>query len=231
MTAYQRRRYAGGRRVDREPAGSIDDLEAAQLARADREDAARAAAPAPAPAPKPTPKQEPAPRMGPSIRPHSATLVPGSVLPRLPVSEPVPAPVTPAVPEPVAPVAEKPKREPARDPLPPAKPADAPKFEPPVRVGPVTLTLPEGVEKVVFHMGGVAPSDPDAITDTADLRAFLIGTMKRANEGRLSPTIVDSVCKLADRVMHATQLELEAARILKDGDRSIRAIQLTGDDA
>lgn len=213
MTAYQRRRYAGGHRVDREPAVNIDDLEAAQLALADKEAAARASAPeaAPAPAPRPAPKQEPGPRMGPSIRPHSATLVPESVLPR--AASPEPAPVPAAVPEP----------SPA--------PAAAPKFEPPVRVGPVTLTLPEGVEKVVFHMGGVAPSDPEAIVDTASLRAFLIRTMKRADDGRVSPTIVESVCKLADRVMQATQLELEAARILKDGDRSIRAIDLLGDVA
>jgi hypothetical protein len=218
MTAFQRRRYAGGRRVDREPAASIDDLEAAQLARADREDAARAAAAAPAPAPtptpKPTPKQELGPRMGPSIRPHSATLVPESVLPRAASPEPAPAP-TPV---------------PAALPEPSPAPAAAPKIEPPVRVGPVTLTLPEGVEKVVFHMGSVAPSDPDAITDTADLRAFLIGTMKRANEGRLSPTIVESVCKLADRVMQATQLELEAERVLHESGRSsLRAIDLVGD--
>lgn len=72
--------------------------------------------------------------------------------------------------------------------------------------------------------------DGDEITDTAGMRKFLIKQMARAARGEIDAATVKSVCSLAQQVYNATKLELDAARILKDSDRSIRALELTGDE-
>jgi hypothetical protein len=69
-----------------------------------------------------------------------------------------------------------------------------------------------------------------AIKDTAGMRGFLLKQMVLAAEGKLDTERVKNVCALAQQVYHATKLELEAARILKSGESSIRTLELTDGD-
>ncbi|HEX7911769.1 MAG TPA: hypothetical protein VF534_27260 [Paraburkholderia sp.] len=70
----------------------------------------------------------------------------------------------------------------------------------------------------------------DEITDTNGLRKFLLKQMVAASKGELDSERTRNVCALVQQIYQATKLELEAARILQDGTKSIRAIDLTTDD-
>lgn len=71
------------------------------------------------------------------------------------------------------------------------------------------------------------PTKSTAITDTAGMRGFLLRQMVLAAEGQLDTERVKNVCALAQQVYHATKLELEAARILADGTKTVRTLELT----
>lgn len=87
---------------------------------------------------------------------------------------------------------------------------------------PVKATLPVKSEQ--------RPVVPIKITDTAGLRGFLITQMQLAAQGKIDTETVKNVCALTQQIYQATKLELEAARLLADGTKSIRTIELTEDD-
>lgn len=65
------------------------------------------------------------------------------------------------------------------------------------------------------------------ITDTAGMRGFLLKQNVLAAEGKLDTERVRNICALAQQVYHATKLELEAARIIKSSEATIRTLELT----
>jgi len=66
----------------------------------------------------------------------------------------------------------------------------------------------------------------ERIEDTSDMRRFLLRQMVRAARGEITTETVKNVVALSQQVYNATTLELKAAAILKDQDRSIRALEL-----
>jgi hypothetical protein len=73
-------------------------------------------------------------------------------------------------------------------------------------------------------------ANQDDITDTNGLRKFLLKQMVAASKGELDTERTKNVCALVQQIYQATKLELEAARILQDSTKTIRAIALTTDD-
>jgi hypothetical protein len=71
-----------------------------------------------------------------------------------------------------------------------------------------------------------ASRDPDEITDTHGLRKFLLKQMVAASKGEIDTERTKNVVAIVQQIYQATKLELEAARILQDGTKSIRAIDL-----
>jgi hypothetical protein len=145
-----------------------------------------------------------------------------------PVAVPEPSPA-PALAAPVPPVVHIKKHRTVV--LPPAAPAPV---EPPVPVfvpapAPQPAPVPTPVPVPAPPPAPAAAMRP--ITDTAGMRGFLIQQMQLAATGAIDTERVKNVCALAQQVYHATKLELDAARILKDTDRSIRAIDLTNEDS
>ncbi len=70
------------------------------------------------------------------------------------------------------------------------------------------------------------PGDQGIIIDTSDMRQFLLKQMVRAANGEITSETVKNIVTLSQQVYNATKLELDAARILKDKERSIRALEL-----
>lgn len=68
--------------------------------------------------------------------------------------------------------------------------------------------------------------DDDEITDTHGLRKFLLKQMVAASKGEIDTERTKNVCAFVQQIYQATKLELEAARILESGTKSIRAIDL-----
>lgn len=66
----------------------------------------------------------------------------------------------------------------------------------------------------------------DEITDTHGLRKFLLKQMVAASKGEIDTERTKNVVAIVQQIYQATKLELEAARILQDGTKSIRAIDL-----
>jgi hypothetical protein len=66
----------------------------------------------------------------------------------------------------------------------------------------------------------------ERIEDTSDMRKFLLRQMVRAAKGEITTETVKNVVALSQQVYNATALELKAATILKDAERSIRALEL-----
>ena len=66
----------------------------------------------------------------------------------------------------------------------------------------------------------------ERIEDTSDMRKFLLKQMVRAARGEITTETVKNVVALSQQVYNATSLELKAATILKDKERSIRALEL-----
>lgn len=71
-----------------------------------------------------------------------------------------------------------------------------------------------------------APEIDERIEDTSDMRKFLLKQMVRAARGEISTETVKNIVTLSQQVYNATSLELKAAAILKDSERSIRALEL-----
>jgi hypothetical protein len=70
------------------------------------------------------------------------------------------------------------------------------------------------------------PAEDDRIEDTVDMRKFLLKQMVRAAKGEITTETVKNIVTLSQQVYNATSLELKAAMILKDSERSIRALEL-----
>jgi hypothetical protein len=73
------------------------------------------------------------------------------------------------------------------------------------------------------------PAAPDAdeeITDTSNMRKFLLRQMVRAAKGEITTETVKNIVTLSQQIYNATSLELKAAAILKNSERSIRALEL-----
>lgn len=66
----------------------------------------------------------------------------------------------------------------------------------------------------------------EEITDTHGLRKFLLKQMVAASKGEIDTERTKNVVAIVQQIYQATKLELEAARILQDGTKSIRAIDL-----
>ena len=66
----------------------------------------------------------------------------------------------------------------------------------------------------------------ERIEDTSDMRKFLLKQMVRAARGEITTETVKNIVTLSQQVYNATSLELKAATILKDSERSIRALEL-----
>ncbi|MGX6999894.1 hypothetical protein [Caballeronia sp. KNU42] len=76
----------------------------------------------------------------------------------------------------------------------------------------------------------VKPRDADEITDTHGLRKFLLKQMVAAARGEIDTERTKNVVAIVQQIYQATKLELEAAKILQDGTKSIRAIDLIESD-
>lgn len=71
------------------------------------------------------------------------------------------------------------------------------------------------------------PADADEeITDTSNMRKFLLRQMVRASKGEITTETVKNIVALSQQVYNATSLELKAAAIVKSGEKSIRTIEL-----
>lgn len=70
------------------------------------------------------------------------------------------------------------------------------------------------------------PDTDERIEDTSDMRKFLLKQMVRAAKGEITTETVKNIVTLSQQVYNATSLELKAAAILKDTERSIRALEL-----
>ncbi|MBK5061778.1 hypothetical protein [Paraburkholderia domus] len=100
---------------------------------------------------------------------------------------------------------------------PPAVVADAP----------TAATLPEApAETARAAPPTAAPGADEEITDTSNMRKFLLKQMVRAAKGEITTETVKNIVTLSQQVYNATSLELKAAAILKDSERSIRALEL-----
>ncbi|MDQ7981893.1 hypothetical protein QYH69_32235 [Paraburkholderia sp. SARCC-3016] len=73
----------------------------------------------------------------------------------------------------------------------------------------------------------------EPILDTSDMRKFLLQQMVRASKGEITSETVKNITTLSQQVYNATSLELKAAAILKNPDRSIGSLKLVSprDDA
>lgn len=80
-------------------------------------------------------------------------------------------------------------------------------------------------EKSVAMVKPPAGADEE-ITDTSNMRKFLLKQMVRAAKGEITTETVKNIVTLSQQVYNATSLELKAAVILKAGDKSIRALEL-----
>jgi hypothetical protein len=88
--------------------------------------------------------------------------------------------------------------------------------------------LPETRKEIAPAAPPPVPDAVEQITDTSDMRRFLLNQMVRAAKGEIDTKRVKNVVTLAQQVYQATSLELKAAAILKAGDKSIRALTLVG---
>ncbi|MFM0405279.1 hypothetical protein [Paraburkholderia dipogonis] len=71
-----------------------------------------------------------------------------------------------------------------------------------------------------------APVADEEITDTSNMRKFLLKQMVRAAKGEITTETVKNIVTLSQQVYNATSLERKAAMILKNSERSIRALEL-----
>jgi hypothetical protein len=151
-----------------------------------------------------------APRIGPSAPPVAVSAVPKAVLPEK---------ATPAEPLPKVRKARSSTGRPMTLPEASAQEIEIPSF-----TGRV-MTLSEASAPPVAPPATVKPpmpARPAPITDTADLRAFLIRRMVDAADAH-------EACMYADRIMQATQLELDAEKVLNLTRRdTLRAVDLVG---
>ncbi|MFM0432342.1 hypothetical protein PQQ75_25250 [Paraburkholderia aspalathi] len=116
--------------------------------------------------------------------------------------------------------------------------ADAPAAETPeepaTRAAPAKIVrrpppavVPEApAETALSARPPVAPDTGEEITDTSNMRKFLLKQMVRAAKGEITTETVKNIVTLSQQVYNATSLELKAAVILKAGDKSIRALEL-----
>ena len=111
----------------------------------------------------------------------------------------------------------------------PAKPVRRRPSAPAVEPAPV-LTLPEIAPETVAASAppvkASASTVDERIEDTSDMRKFLLRQMVRAARGEITTEAVKNIVTLSQQVYNATSLELKAAAILKDSERSIRALEL-----
>lgn len=123
-------------------------------------------------------------------------------------------------------------------------PRDATPDEPPARAAPakvvrrpppVVTADPAPVEALPVAATEITPAAPppeahpntnEEITDTSNMRKFLLRQMVRAAKGEITTETVKNIVTLSQQVYNATSLELKAAAILKDSERSIRALEL-----
>ena len=103
------------------------------------------------------------------------------------------------------------------------------------RPPPVVAPEPTPVETLPVAPAEIAPPAPpspapqnadEEITDTSNMRKFLLRQMVRAAKGEITTETVKNIVTLSQQVYNATSLELKAAAILKDSERSIRALEL-----
>jgi len=91
------------------------------------------------------------------------------------------------------------------------------------------VALPEAPVETMLPAppsAAVPPSDDERIEDTSDMRRFLLRQMVRAAKGEITTETVKNIVTLSQQVYNATSLELKAAAILKNSERSIRALEL-----
>lgn len=102
---------------------------------------------------------------------------------------------------------------------------------------PPPVVVPESapVEALPVAPTEIAPPAPpppasqnadEEITDTSNMRKFLLKQMVRAAKGEITTETVKNIVAISQQVYNATSLELKAAMILKAGDKSIRALEL-----
>ncbi len=115
---------------------------------------------------------------------------------------------------------------------PPAKPVHAdPMLVEVMAAEPVAIAASRESASVVRPSASPREDVMDApIRDTADMRRFLLKQMQDAATGKLDTERVRNVCQLSQQVYHATKLELDAMRIMRETDKSIRAIDFVGVD-
>lgn len=89
----------------------------------------------------------------------------------------------------------------------------------------VDLEAASASEKSVAVIKPPADADEE-ITDTSNMRKFLLRQMVRASKGEITTETVKNIVTLSQQVYNATSLELKAAAILKNSERSIRALEL-----
>lgn len=103
------------------------------------------------------------------------------------------------------------------------------------RPPPVVVPEPTPVETLPAAAREIAPPAPppqtppsadEEITDTSNMRKFLLRQMVRAANGEITTETVKNIVTLSQQVYNATSLELKAAAILKNSDKSIRALEL-----
>jgi hypothetical protein len=103
------------------------------------------------------------------------------------------------------------------------------------RAPPVVVPEPTPVEALPAPAMKIAPAAPppetppsadEEITDTSNMRKFLLRQMVRAANGEITTETVKNIVTLSQQVYNATSLELKAAAILKNTERSIRALEL-----
>jgi hypothetical protein len=103
------------------------------------------------------------------------------------------------------------------------------------RPPPVVVPEPAPVEALPVAPTEIAPAAPppeappsadEEITDTSNMRKFLLRQMVRAAKGEITTETVKNIVTLSQQVYNATSLELKAAMILKNTDKSIRALEL-----
>ncbi|CAN7641789.1 hypothetical protein [Paraburkholderia terricola] len=91
------------------------------------------------------------------------------------------------------------------------------------------VALPEAPVETMLPApppAAVPPPDDERIEDTSDMRRFLLRQMVRAAKGEITTETVKNIVTLSQQVYNATSLELKAAAILKNSERSIRALEL-----
>jgi hypothetical protein len=128
------------------------------------------------------------------------------------------------VPQADAPAAETPEEPATR-----AVPAKVVRRPPPVVVPEAAQAeaLPEAPAKTALPVPPpAAPDTGEEITDTSNMRKFLLKQMVRAAKGEITTETVKNIVALSQQVYNATSLELKAAAIVKSGEKSIRALEL-----